>query len=165
MKPFTVHCEYSARYRFEITVEAEHPIAACRAAVNEANGSSDWRSHDADTPSYVVALAPGVDVDPWRPDPEAGDASVLPVPGLFTDTARVAGYAATRSEDLVLQLRLMLDAIGHDGRLRIEPKAMVRLCATGNAMLADVDGFGLPPEAMRHGRGGSASPTVSSGAG
>lgn len=40
------------------------------------------------------------DVDPWRAGPKEGDASVLPVPGLFTDTAKVAGYAATRSEDL-----------------------------------------------------------------
>ena len=102
-------------------------------------------------PSYVVALAPGVDVDPWRIDPEGGDASFLPVPGLFTDTARVAGYAAIRSEDLVLQLRIMLDAIGHDGRLRIDPKAMVRLCAIGNAMLADVDGFGLPSVTTQRG--------------
>ena len=77
----------------------------------------------------------------------------------------MAGYAATRSEDLVLQLRIMLDAIGHDGGLRIDPKAMVRLCATGRAMLAGGEGFGLAPEATRHGGGGSASATGSPGAG
>ena len=91
MKPFTVQCEYSAHHRFETTVEAEDPIAACRAAIELANDSSDWRSHCGPTPSYVVALAPGVHVDPWRDTPEGADASVLPVPGLFTDTARVAG--------------------------------------------------------------------------
>ena len=41
MKPFTVQCEYSAHHRFETTVEAEDPIAACRAAVDLANQSSD----------------------------------------------------------------------------------------------------------------------------
>lgn len=48
---------------------------------------------------------------------------------------------------------MMLDAIGHDGRLRIDPKAMVRLCATGSAILADVDGFGLPLEVTCRGGG------------
>lgn len=81
MKPFTVQCEYSAHHCFETTVEAEDLIAACRAAIELANDSSDWRSHCGPTPSYVVALAPGVDVDPWRDTLEEADASVLPVPG------------------------------------------------------------------------------------
>ena len=55
----------------------------------------------------------------------------------------LAGYAATRSEDLVLQLRIMIDAINAVGGLRITPAAMVRLCATGKAILDDIDGFGL----------------------
>ena len=165
MKPFTVQCEYSAHHRFEATVEAEDPIAACRAAIELANDSRDWRSHCGPTPSCVVALAPGVDVDPWRDTPEGADASVLPVPGLFTDTARVAGYAATRSYDLVLQLRIMLDAIGDDGRLRIDPTALVRLCATGRAILKDIKAFGLPPKATRRGEGGAATAIASPGAG
>lgn len=165
MQAFTVECEYSAPYRFITTVEAEDPIAACRAAVDEANGSIDWTSHSAPTPSYVVALARGAGVYPWASITEGADASVLPVPGLFSDTARVAGYAATRSEDLVLQLRIMLDAIGHDGRLRIDPKAMVRLCATGNALLGDVDRCGLPDEATPRSGGRSVSSPVPPGAG
>ena len=40
---------------------------------------------------------------------------VLPVPGLFSQVAACAGYAATRSEDLVDSLRIMVDAIGADG--------------------------------------------------
>ena len=91
----------------------------------------------------MVAPTLGEGVDPWRRTSEGADASVLPVPGLFTDVATLAGYAATRSEDLVLQLRIMVDAIGDDGRLRIDPKAMVRLCATGRAILQDVDRCGL----------------------
>ena len=165
MKSFTVHCEYSAQYRFETTVEAEDAVGACRAAVDLANESSDWSSQCGPTPSYVVALAPGAGADPWRDTPEGAIASVLPVPGLFTDTARVAGYAATRSEDLILQLRIMLDAIGDDGRLRIDPKAMVRLRTTGRAILADVDGFGLPSERSHDGGSGSATAAGSPGAG
>ena len=62
---------------------------------------------------------------------------------MFSDVAACAGYAATRSEDLVLQLRIMIDAVGADGGPRITPDAMLRLCATGKAILDDIDGFGL----------------------
>jgi hypothetical protein len=41
-----------------------------------------------------------------------------------------------RSEDLVLQLRIMIDAIDADGGLRIIPAAMVRLCATEILIIA-----------------------------
>ena len=144
MKTFTVHCEYPALYRCEITVQAEDTVGACRAAIDSANQSDSWKGLDWEQTTYVVALAQGEDIDPWRRTPEGADESILPVPGLFTDVAKLAGYAATRSEDLVLQLRIMVDAIGDDGRLRIDPVAMVRLCATGRAMLDDVDRCGLP---------------------
>ena len=90
-------------------------------------------------------VAEGADVDPWRFVPDGGDASVLPVPGLFSEVAACAGYAATRSEDLVDQLRIMIDAIGAEEALRITPAAMVRLCATGQAILDDIARFGLSP--------------------
>ena len=90
-------------------------------------------------------VAEGADVDPWRLVPDGGDASVLPVPGLFSGVATCAGYAATRSEDLVDQLRIMVDAIGADGALRITPAAIVRLCATGQALLDDIARCGLSP--------------------
>ena len=137
------------------------PSPACRAAIDVANQSDAWKSLDWQQLSYVVALAQGTDVDPWQLTPEGADGSVLPVPGLFTDVARLAGYSATRSEDLVLQLRIMLDAIGDDGRLRIDPKAMVRLCATGKAILDDVDRCGLPHKGPRNGEGGSATACAS----
>ncbi len=165
MKTFTVQCEYPALYRNEVTVEAEDPVAACRAAIDVASESGAWKAHDRERPTYVVALAEGADVDPWGLTPEGADASILPVPGLFTDVATLAGYAATRSEDLVLELRIMLDAIGDDGRLRIDPKAMGRLCATGKAILEDVDRRGLSPKDPRDGEGKSGSACVSPGAG
>jgi hypothetical protein len=56
-----------------------------------------------------------------------------------------AGYAATRREDLVDSLRIMVDAIGADGGLRVTPAATVRLCATGQALLDDIATFGLSP--------------------
>ncbi|WP_375383569.1 hypothetical protein [uncultured Sphingomonas sp.] len=55
----------------------------------------------------------------------------------------LAGDAATRSEDLVDELRIMIDAIGADLRVRITPAAMVRLGATGGTFLDDIDGFGF----------------------
>lgn len=156
MKTFTVQCEYPALYRSEVTVEAEDAVAACRAALDTANQSDAWKHLDWEQPSYVVALAQGAGVDPWQRTLEGADASVLPVPGLFTDVARLVGYPATRSEDLVLQLRIMVDAIGDDGRLRIDPKAMVRLCATGRSILQDIDACGLPAKGARSGESGSA---------
>ena len=57
--------------------------------------------------------------------------------------AACAGYAATRSEDLVDSLRIMIDAIGAEGALRITPAAKVRLCATGQALLDDIATFGV----------------------
>ena len=131
MNTFTVQREYPALYRTEVTFEAEDVAAACRAATDVANQSDTWEAHDCERPTYVVAMAKGADVDPWRLTPEGADASVLPVTGLFTDVARIAGYGIVRSVDLVLQLRIMLDAIGGDGSLRIDPKAMIRQCPTG----------------------------------
>ena len=83
----------------------------------------------------MVALTLGAGVDPWRRTPEAADSSTLPVPRLFTDVAKLVGCAATRAEDLVLQLRLMVDANGDDGGVRIDPRAGVGLCATGTPVL------------------------------
>jgi len=90
-------------------------------------------------------VAEGADVDPWRFVLDGGDASVLPVQGLFVQVAACAGYAATRSKDLVESLRIMIDALGADGELRIIPAAMVRLCATGQALLDDIATFALRP--------------------
>lgn len=90
-------------------------------------------------------VAEGADVDSWRFVLDGGAASVLPVPGLFSQATACAGYAATRSEDLVNSLRIMIDAIGADGAVRITPAAMVRLCATWQALLNDIATFGLSP--------------------
>ncbi len=157
MKSYTVHCEYPALHRCEVTVEAADPVAACRAAIDAANHSDAWKGLDWEQPTYVSALVQGTDVDPWRRTPEGADASVLPLPGLFSDVTRLAGYAATRSEDLVLQLRIMLDAVDGDGGSRIDKHAMVRLCATGRAILDDIERCGLPPKGRAQRRGWSGS--------
>ncbi|MET3828110.1 hypothetical protein ABIC16_003865 [Sphingomonas sp. PvP055] len=49
-------------------------------------------------------VAEGADVDPSRLVLDGGATSALPVPDLFSQAAACAGYAATRSEDLVDQL-------------------------------------------------------------
>ncbi|RYD26214.1 MAG: hypothetical protein EOP89_07505, partial [Lysobacteraceae bacterium] len=79
-----------------------------------------------------------MDVDPWRFVPDGGDASALAVPGVFSKVAVCAGYAATRGADLGDQLRILIDAIGTDGKSRITPAAMVRLSAKGHAILDDI---------------------------
>jgi hypothetical protein len=145
MKTFTVHCDNAVHYRAEITVEAEDIVSACRAAIDAAHTADGWRSLDTGSPVYVAAIAEGADIDPWRLSPSGADASVLAVPRLFSDVAMVAGYAATRSEDLVDQIRIMIDAIGADGSARITPDAMVRLRATGKAILDDIASFGVSP--------------------
>lgn len=109
MKIFTVHCEYPAHYRAEITVEAEDVVSACRSAIDASHTTDGWKSLDTEHPTYVSAIAEGADVDPWRFVPDGGDASVLPVRGLFSEVTACAGYAATRSEDLV-------DPLAHHGR-------------------------------------------------
>lgn len=87
----TVQCEYPALYRNEVTVEAENAVAACRAAIDVAGQSDAWKAYDCERPTYVVALAEGANVDPWGLTPEGADASILPVPGPFTDVATLAG--------------------------------------------------------------------------
>lgn len=165
MKSYTVHCEYPALHGCEVTVEAEDPVAACRPAIDAANRSDAWKGLDWEQPTYVSALVQGTDVDPWRRTPEGADVSVLPVPGLFSDVTKLAGYAATRSEDLVLQLRIMLDAIDGDGGSRVDKHAMVRLCATGRAILDDIERCGLPFKVQHSAEGGTASASVSPEAG
>jgi hypothetical protein len=55
----------------------------------------------------------------------------------------LAGHVATRSEDLVDSLRIMIDALGANGGLRITPAAMEGLCASETDSVDDIDGFGL----------------------
>lgn len=117
--------------------------------VDASHTTDGWKSLNTEHPTYVSAIAEGADVDPWRFVPDGGDASVLPVPGLFSQAAACAGYAATRSEDLVDQLRIMIDAINADGGLRITPAAMVRLCATGQVLLDDIARCGLSPAVLK----------------
>ena len=69
--------------------------------------------------------------------------SVIPVPPVFTDIAQIIGYVGTRADDLVLQLRIMVDACRADGHPRIDAAAMLRLRATGKALLDDIDRCGL----------------------
>ena len=119
-------------------------LSAPAAPLVDASHTTDgWKSLNTEHPTYVSAIVEGADVDPWRFVPDGGDASVLPVPAVFSGVAVCAGWAATRSDDLVDQLRIMIDAIGADGRLRITPAAMVRPCGMGQAILDDIARCGL----------------------
>lgn len=149
MTKFTVQCETLAPYRNTVVVEADNLVAACRAGIDAAGDDDGWRSVASEQSTYVVAIAQGNEVDPWTLDASGTDISVIPVPPVFTDIAQIIGYAATRADDLVLQLRIMIDACRADGAPRIEAPAMLRLCATGTAMLADIDRCGLPHAIQR----------------
>jgi hypothetical protein len=140
---FTVQCETLAPYRHTVVVEADNFVAACRAGIDAAGDDDGWKSVASEQSTYIVAIAQGDDVDPWTLDASGADISVIPVPPVFADIAQIIGYAATRADDLVVQLRIMIDACRADGALRIDPAAMQRLCATGAAMLADIDQCGL----------------------
>lgn len=128
-----------------MTVEAEDVVSAAAPRSMHHTRPTGGRAWTRSIPPTSALVAEGADVNPWRFVPDCGDASVLPVPGLFSDVAACGGYAATRSEDLVGQLRIMIDAIGADGELRISSAAMVRLCGTGQAILDDIARCGLSP--------------------
>ena len=55
MKTFTVHCEYPAHYRAEITVETEDVVSACRSAIDVSHTTDGWKSLDTEHPTYVSA--------------------------------------------------------------------------------------------------------------
>jgi hypothetical protein len=56
---------------------------------------------------------------------------------------KLAGSPAARSEDRIDEHFIIIDATDDDGGLRITPMAVVRLCGTREAILDDIDGFGI----------------------
>ena len=87
------------------------PLRLSMRRIRPTGGRASIRS----IPLMSALVAEGADVDPWRLVLDGGAASALPVPGLFSQAMPCAGYTATRSEDLVYSLRIMIDAIGADG--------------------------------------------------
>jgi len=87
------------------------PLRLSMRRIRPTGGRASIRS----IPLMSALVAEGADVDPWRLVLDGGAASALPVPGLFSQAMPCAGYTATRSEDLVDSLRIMIDAIGADG--------------------------------------------------
>ena len=69
--------------------------------VDASHTTDGWKSLGTGHPTSAALVAEGADVDPWRLVLDGGAASALPVPGLFSQATACAGYAATRSEDLV----------------------------------------------------------------
>jgi hypothetical protein len=56
MKTFTVHCEYPAHYRAEITVEAEDVVSACRSAIDASHTTDGWKSLDTEHPTWPLCI-------------------------------------------------------------------------------------------------------------
>ncbi len=141
MTKFTVQCETLAPYRNTVVVEADTLVAACRAGIDAAGDDDGWKSVAQEQSTYIVAM-PGDDVDPWTLDTGGADISVIPY----------HRYSATspRSSATPPPAPMTCPAAAHhdrrcrdDGTLRIDAAAMQRLCATGKAMLADIDRCGL----------------------
>ena len=73
-----------------------------------------------------------------------GAASALPLPGLFSQVAACAGYAATRSEDLVDQLAHHDRRGRRRGSAHGSPQRRRSACVQrGSAILEDIATFGL----------------------
>ncbi|RZL25271.1 MAG: hypothetical protein EOP64_06990 [Sphingomonas sp.] len=111
--------------------------------VDAPHTTDGWKSLDTEHPTYASACRCRCGRRSLASVLDGDAASVLPVPGLFVQVAACAGYAATRSEDLVDQIRTMIDVIGAEGAPTDHPAAMVRLCATVQALLDDIATFGL----------------------
>lgn len=134
MPTYTVQCGYNGAYGLTVTVEATTPEHACAAAVELANDNSAWRSHDGVSETYIDAIGEGED-DPWID----GFRSALPIPLAFTETAVVAGYAATRAGDLVSLVRRLLNKIRHSASSPSAATAADELRIEGLALLDAID--------------------------
>ncbi|MES3110102.1 strawberry notch-like NTP hydrolase domain-containing protein [Sphingomonas aurantiaca] len=81
------------------------PLRLSMRRIRPTGGRASIRS----IPLMSALVAEGADVAPYRLVLDGCAASALPVPGLFSQATACAGYAATRSEDLV-------DPLAHHGR-------------------------------------------------
>ena len=77
MTHYTVCCGYASHYHNTVTVEADTLDEALEKAIEQAGDDPHWKSADYCVPTFVEALAEGMDADPW------GD-TALPVPDRFT---------------------------------------------------------------------------------
>ena len=78
MTHYTVCCGYASHYHNTVTVEADTLDAALEKAIEQAGDDPHWKSADYCGPTFVEALAEGMDADPW------GD-TAIPVPDRFTE--------------------------------------------------------------------------------
>ena len=78
MTHYTVCCCYASHYHNTVTVEADSLDEALEMAIEQAGDDLHWKSADYCGPTFVEALAEGVDADPW------GD-TAIPVPDRFTE--------------------------------------------------------------------------------
>ncbi len=59
--------------------------------IDASHTTDGWKSLDTEHALTSALVGEGADVDPWRFVPDGGDASVLPVPGLFLRGGGVRG--------------------------------------------------------------------------
>ena len=77
MTHYTVCCGYASHYHNTVTVEAGTLDEALEKAIEQASDDPHWKSADYCGPTFVEALAEGMDADPW------GD-TAIPIPDRFT---------------------------------------------------------------------------------
>ena len=101
-RPWTVQCSYAAYYANTVVVEAVSPMEACALAIEAANESDGWKSLDHCGPTFVDALSPGQDADPWM-----NSGSVAPVPDVFTEAGEAPTIVVAVADGAVRDTRIV----------------------------------------------------------
>lgn len=134
LRPWTVQCSYADYYTNTVVVQATTPEQACEQAIEAANGSDGWKSLDWCGPTFVDALAPGEDVDPWdRHD------SRTPVPDAYTEAGEAPTVIVAQADGAVRDARVV-------GNGAPPLRLVVRTAPNGTAARAALEGVGRPPQ-------------------
>ncbi len=138
LQPWTVQCSYADHYTNTVVVEAKTPEEACERAIEAANGSDCWKSLDWCGPTFVDALAPGEDVDPWD-----RHGSRTPVPDAYTEAGEAPTIIVVQANGAVREARI----VGHGAPpLRL----IVETVTSGMAARTALKSVGHPPKLPAH---------------
>lgn len=132
-RPWTVQCSYPDYYTNTVVVEATTAEEACEQAIEAANGSDGWKSLDWCGPTFVDALAPSEDVDPWD-----RHGSRTPVPDAYTEVGEAPTIIVVQADGAVRDARI----VGNGPPLRL----IVETVPNGTAAKAALEGVGRPPQ-------------------
>lgn len=132
LRPWTVQCSYADHYSNTVVVEAATPEQACALGIEAANGSDRWKSLDWCGPTFVDALAPGDDVDPWD-----RHGSRVPVPEAYTEAGETPTVMIVQADGAVRDACII-------GNGAPPLRLIVETAPNGAAARACVEGVGRP---------------------